>query len=62
MSCYFRHMKDILNEAGIQVTRDCRRQLDQAIHDMVGVGDKDCRGIGNLCLGEYGPHCTGRRT
>lgn len=42
MSCYFRHIKDILNEAGIEVTADNRKQLDRAIHDIVGVGYKDC--------------------
>jgi hypothetical protein len=42
MSCYLRHMKDILDEAGIVVTPANRKQVDQAIHHMVGVGYKDC--------------------
>lgn len=42
MSCYFRHMKGILDEAGIEVTPSNKKQLDQAIHQIVGVGYKDC--------------------
>lgn len=42
MSCYFRHIKDILNEASIEVTSSNKKQLDQAIHDIVGVPYKDC--------------------
>lgn len=42
MSCYFRHLKDILAEAGIEVTSTNRKQLDQAIHKVVGVEYKDC--------------------
>ncbi len=42
MSCYFRHIKDILNEAGIEVTSSNKKQLDQAIHDILEVPYKDC--------------------
>ena len=42
MSCYFRHIKDILNKASIEVTSSNKKQLDRAIHDIVGVGYKDC--------------------
>ena len=42
MSCYFRHLKKILNEAGIEATPDNRKQIDRAIHDIVGVTYKDC--------------------
>jgi len=42
MSCYFRHIKDILNEAGIEVTSSNKKQLDRAIHDIVGVPYKHC--------------------
>jgi len=42
MSCYFRHIKDILNEAGIKVTPGNKKQIDTIIHDIVGVTDKDC--------------------
>jgi len=42
VSCYFRHMKDILDEAGIVVTPANRKQVDQAVHQAVGVAYKDC--------------------
>lgn len=56
MSCYFRHLKDILGEAGIEVTPGNRKQIDQAIHRIVGVGYKDCpatwKGLRQQILGE----------
>ena len=42
MSCYFCHLKDILNEAGIEVTPGNKKQIDQAIHNIVEVTYKDC--------------------
>ena len=42
MSCYFRHLADILNQAGIQVTPGNKKQIDQAFHQIAGVTYKDC--------------------
>lgn len=42
MSCYLRHMKDVLDEAGIVVTPDNRKTIDQAFHQIVGVAYKNC--------------------
>ena len=42
MSCYFRHIKDVLSEAGIEVTPANKKQVDRALHDIVGVEYKDC--------------------
>ena len=42
MSCYFRHIKDLLREAGIEITPDNKKDVDRAIHKMVGVDYKDC--------------------
>jgi len=42
MSCYFRHLKDILDEVGIEVTPSNKKQIDQAIHNIVAVTYKDC--------------------
>jgi hypothetical protein len=42
MSCYFRHIKDILDEAGIEVTKDNKKDVDRAIHKIAGVKYKDC--------------------
>ena len=42
MSCYLRHLKDIIEETGIEVTSANRKQVDQAIHQIVGVKYKNC--------------------
>ena len=42
MSCYLRHMKDVLSEAGVEVTAANKKQVDQALHQIVGVTYKDC--------------------
>jgi hypothetical protein len=42
VSCYFRHLKDILAEAGVEVTPGNRKEIDRAIHKIVGVEYKDC--------------------
>lgn len=42
MSCYFRQLKGLLDEAGIEVTPGNREQIDQIVHQLVGVTYKDC--------------------
>ncbi len=42
MSCYFRHLKDIFDEAGIKVDSGNRKQVDQAVHQIAGIDYKDC--------------------
>jgi tetrahydromethanopterin S-methyltransferase subunit H len=42
MSCYFRHLKDIMAEAGIEVTLANKKDVDRALHEIVGVAYKDC--------------------
>ncbi len=42
MSCYFRHMKDLLVEAGVEVTPENKKEVDRIIHQIVGVAYKDC--------------------
>jgi len=42
MSCYFRHMKDVLEEAGIEITKDNKKEIDRIIHGLVDVAYKDC--------------------
>ena len=42
MSCYLRHIKDILDEADLFITPANKRQSDQAIHQAVGIAYKDC--------------------
>ena len=42
MSCYLRHLEDILDEAGIAITPSNRKQVDRAVHQAVGVTYKNC--------------------
>ena len=42
MSCYFRHIKNILDGAGIEVKHSNEKAIDQAFHQIVGVPYKDC--------------------
>ncbi len=42
MSCYFRHMKDIFEETGVEATPDNKKDLDRAIHEILGVEYKNC--------------------
>jgi hypothetical protein len=42
MSCYFRHMKDVLEEAGIEVTGENKKEVDRIIHEIVAVEYKNC--------------------
>ncbi|MHA1934213.1 MAG: hypothetical protein ACW97A_02930 [Candidatus Thorarchaeota archaeon] len=42
MTCYFRHMKSLFEEIGIDITPDNKREIDKRIHDFIGVDYKDC--------------------
>jgi hypothetical protein len=42
MSCYFRHMKDVIEEAGIEITDRNKKDIDRVIHNLMGVEYKDC--------------------
>ena len=42
MSCYFRYMKDVLEEVGIEVTPDNKKAVDRVLHELVDVEYKDC--------------------
>jgi hypothetical protein len=42
MSCYFRHLKGLFLEAGIEVTSANKKQIDQAFHKAVDVTYKNC--------------------
>ena len=42
MTCYFHHMSHIFARAGIVVTKDNKKNIDQMIHELVGVNYKDC--------------------
>ncbi len=42
MSCYFRHLKDVLAEAGVEVTPANKKEVDWALHEIVGAAYRDC--------------------
>ena len=42
MSCYFRYMKEIFEDAGIEVTKVNKKQVDTVVHSLVGVEYKNC--------------------
>ncbi len=42
MSCYFRHMKDILEETGVEITPGNKKDVDRIIHGIMEVEYKNC--------------------
>jgi len=42
MTCYFRHLKPILEKAGITITKENRQNVDRTIHRIVGIEYKNC--------------------
>ena len=42
MSCYFRHMKDVLAEVPVEISPDNKKEIDAILHEIVGVPYKDC--------------------
>ena len=42
MSCYFRHMKEVFEEAGVKITKENKKEIDRILHGLVDVGYKNC--------------------
>ena len=42
MTCYFRHMKGVFAEIGVEVTPENKRDIDKQIHKLLGVEYKNC--------------------
>ena len=42
MSCYFRHIRSVLDEAEIEITASNKKKIDRFFHQIVGVAYKDC--------------------
>jgi hypothetical protein len=42
MTCYFRHLKDVFDKAGVTVTKENRQDIDRTIHRIVGIEYKNC--------------------
>ncbi len=68
MSCYLRHVKDekaclmcLLDEADIKVSAGNRKQIDQAVHKVIGKTYKDCSGAWQTIKKEILPDNDKRR-
>ena len=42
MTCYFRHLSQVFQKAGIEVTPENKKQVDKIIHTIVKTMYKDC--------------------
>jgi len=42
VTCYFRHLQQVFEKAGIKVTSENKREIDRLIHSIVGVNYKNC--------------------
>jgi len=42
MTCYFRHLNNVFDKAGVTVTKENKKDVDRAIHSIVGVDYKNC--------------------
>jgi len=42
MTCYFRHLNNVFDKAGVTVTKENKKDVDRAIHSIVGIEYKNC--------------------
>jgi hypothetical protein len=42
MTCYFRHLNEIFEKAGVTITKENKRNVDRVIHNIVGTSYKNC--------------------
>jgi molecular chaperone GrpE (heat shock protein) len=42
VTCYFRHLQQIFEKAGIEVTNENKKELDKIIHNIVKIEYKNC--------------------
>jgi uncharacterized protein with HEPN domain len=45
VTCYFRHLKQVFEKAGIEVTSANRAEIDRVIHDLVSVNYENCPAV-----------------
>jgi len=45
LTCYLRHIRQLLEENGIRVTPENKGDIDRRIHELMGVGYKDCPAV-----------------
>jgi len=42
MTCYFRHLNEISEQAEVTITKENKRNVDRVIHNIVGTSYKNC--------------------
>lgn len=42
MTCYFRHLRDFFEKAGIEITNENKKDIDKVIHSIIGIEYKNC--------------------
>ena len=42
MTWYFRHMKNMFEKIGLEITADNKRAIDKHIHEILGIEYKNC--------------------
>jgi len=42
LTCYFRHLNKVFKKVGIEVTKQNKHEIDEVIHNIVGVEYKNC--------------------
>ena len=42
MTCYLKHLKQIFEKAGIDITQANKKEIDKIIHKIVGMNYKNC--------------------
>ncbi|MCW4016571.1 MAG: hypothetical protein NWF06_09390 [Candidatus Bathyarchaeota archaeon] len=42
MTCYFRHLNKIFEKAEVAITKENKKEVDRAIHSIVGIQYKNC--------------------
>ena len=42
MTCYFNHLNEIFEKAGVAITKENKQDIDRTIHSIVGVEYKNC--------------------
>jgi len=42
VTCYFRHLRQVFEKAGIEVTSVNKQEIDRLIHGIVGADYKNC--------------------
>lgn len=42
LTCYFKHIKNVFEKAGVEPTTENKKEIDKVIHSLLGVEYKNC--------------------